>query len=114
MKKTLQYYVYYLLVFSMSLFLAFLAYLLTPMFLLGGISFFITAALGLGMGWFIAVFMREIDFLTKHHHAALIIVVFVSSFVFFSLINSDVSSNSLLTGIIFSVSFLIPYVYIHR
>lgn len=117
MRNVLQEKTYYLLVLMLSVFLAFLAYFLTPLFFIGGhVGFFITMCIGLSIGWFIAIFMKEIDFLTKHHHASLLIVVFVSSIVFFSSIYTSIfhSSNSLLIGIVFFISFLIPYIYIHR
>ncbi|MFT4261685.1 MAG: hypothetical protein ACMXX9_04610 [Candidatus Woesearchaeota archaeon] len=117
MKNALQEKTYYLLVLSLSVFLAFLAYFLTPLFFIGGyIGFFVTIFIGLSMGWFIAIFMKEIDFLTKHHHFSLIIVVFVSSVVFFSTMYTSYlySTNPLLIGLTFFISFLMPYIYIHR
>ncbi len=115
MRHPLQEKAYLLLILSLTVFLAFLAYFLTPIFYVGGIiGYLITCIIGLGMGWFIAIFMHEIDYLTKHHHASLLLVVVVCTSVFFSTINVEYAKAPWANSLVFIVSFITPYLYIHR
>ena len=115
MRHPLQEKAYLLLILGLTVFLAFLSYFLTPIFFVGGvIGYLITCIVGLGMGWFIAIFMSEIDYLTKHHHASLILVVVVCSSVFFSTINVDYIKAPFINSLIFIVSFITPYLHYHR
>lgn len=111
---------YYLLVLSMMVFVMFLSYFLAPIFLLGeGLTPYLTTiAVGLSIGWFIAYFVKELDTATKHPHSALFFVIVIASLLNFSAVHSallEVSANvpnPFIISVLFSVSFLVPYLTI--
>lgn len=107
-----------LLIMVLMVFISFLAYFLTPLFLLENIllSYLITSTIGLSLGWFIALFIRELDVMTKHHHSSVVIVVLIGSILNFLAVHSSIitfSEKSLGGGLglafVFSACFFIPY-----
>lgn len=99
------------------LFIGFLSYFLAPLMLIGGnvASHLVTTILGFSLGWFISIFIRELDHLTHHHHSALMLVVVVGAIVGFSSVHASLSfgmessSNPFWHSVLFSLFFMIPY-----
>ncbi len=115
---------YYLLVCFLVLFTAGVAFLLTPLLLLGDIvvSAIITIIVGLAFGAFIASFIKMLDQLTKHHHAGIWIIISAGALLSFTSIYLYASSdrmtgvlgfapmpNPFFIGALFAVSFLAPH-----
>src|SRR5690606_32490079 len=113
---------YFMLIALIMVFIAFLSYFLTPLLVLGDgfSSYLITGTLGFLLGWFISLFMRDLDDLTHHHHSALLFVVVGGAFLnfisVFTAINYELQDvlniatpNPALLALIFSVSFIVPY-----
>ena len=115
MRNALDQKMYYLLILLLALFMSFISFFLAPIFAITNtVGLLVAAIIGMSMGWFISIFLREIDYLTKHHHASVLIVVAVCVSVSFSMVNLQYISNPFSAIAIFIVSFLLPYIYIHR
>lgn len=112
---------YYGLIILLMIFISFISYYLAPLIVIGDTIFpyIVTATLGFALGWFIAVFVRDINDMTSHHHSSIVIVVFIGSLLSFLAVQSSVAVETattgvnttipLLTGAIFGIGFLIPY-----
>ena len=115
---------YYLLVCFLVLFTASIAFLLTPVFLLGNlfVSAVITIIVGLSFGLFTSSFIKMLDQLTKHHHAGIWAIVGLGAIFSFTAIFLYASSerlaetlgftplpNPFFVGALFALSFLLPH-----
>ncbi len=115
---------YYLLVCFLVLFTGSIAFLLTPIFLVGDliVSSIITIIVGLSFGLFTSSFIKMLDQLTKHHHAGIWIIVSLGAILSFTAIFLYASSerlaealgfvplpNPFFVGALFALSFLLPH-----
>jgi len=117
---------YYTLLFFLLVFIAGAAILLVPVIALATsyLATFIIAILGLAYGLFVTYFIKELDMMTKHHHAGIWAVFIFGTLLNFSLISPRIlgATTVFLTGyvstsryaFIFSLGFLLPYfLYLH-
>jgi hypothetical protein len=101
-----------------------LAFLLTPLLLVGnsGIAYGVVTILGLVFGLFITFFVKDMEALSKHHHAGIWIVVLLGSLISFAIFSTassqlaifiggsgEVYANSVVLGLLFSAGFFTPY-----
>jgi len=116
---------YYTLVVLLAIFVSGIAYLMMPILLIAGtyIGYALLFIIGLIFGTFVAFFVDDMDHLTHHHHAGVWIIVILGSILSFISIwlNTPLAPqrvndvmfgpppNALIAGLIFSISFLIPY-----
>lgn len=113
---------YYATVLALMIFIAFFSYFIGPLLLIGNnvASITVTGTLGFILGWFVALFMRDLEDATHHHHAALILVVIFGAAINFlsvygyilSSVNIITNFNSTIIPTVFSVGFIAPYLII--
>ena len=116
---------YYILIVLLAIFVTGIAYLMMPILLIAGtyIGYALLLIIGLIFGTFVAFFIDDMDHLTHHHHAGVWMIVILGSVLSFIAIwiNTPLAPrrvpdtmfgpvpNALIAGLIFSISFLIPY-----
>lgn len=114
---------YYLLLLLLVFFTAGLAFLIMPLMLVGNVfvTYLTLTFLGVSFGIFVSVFIRDLERLTKHHHAGIWAIVLFGSIINFVAVylnsldimtafaNREFVSNPFLAGLLFSASFAVPY-----
>jgi len=115
---------YYLLLVLLVFFTSGLAFLLLPLMLIGGslVTYLTLVFLGVAFGIFVSVFIKDLERLTKHHHAGIWAVILFGSVINFLMVYVHSSSaretiseagyyvaDPVFSGIIFSLGFMLPY-----
>lgn len=122
MRKKTQNALYYLLIAITLIFISGTLLLLTPLIVFEQTQYtiLILIILGISLGAFIQEYLKELDELTKHHHTGLISIVIIMTFLNFISLSASLHFfkekniiTTLILTTIFTVSFLIPFIYYH-
>lgn len=111
---------YHIMVLATIIFISGTLFLLSPLFVLS--SFFYTTitliVIGIATGAFLKKMLEDLDEITHKHHAGFFLIILLSATInFFSITVSKTLFTdynfliSFQSAIIFTISFLIPYIY---
>ncbi len=108
---------FYLVTAALMVFMGFFSYYVSPIMFLNNVfvSYSIILLVGLVLGGFIALSLRELDDLSDHHHISLLSIVIIGALInFFGVyvyLNAQNLPNPITLASFFGIAFLIPYVY---
>jgi hypothetical protein len=111
---------YYLMLIILIIFISSILFLISPVLFFGNILslYIILITIGIALGAFIKGFMKDLDELTNTHHTNTIIIIliiatmnFIAITTAFTIFTEKTIYLSILSAMVLTISFLIPYAY---
>ncbi|MCC7575032.1 hypothetical protein KO361_05555 [Candidatus Woesearchaeota archaeon] len=111
---------YYLTVLITIIFISAMLFFISPILFFGHYFYvyIVLMTIGVTLGAFLKGFLKDLDELTHKHHAGLIIIVLIAAMLNFVSLTTALTIHinksihfSILSALIFTISFLIPYAY---